>query len=72
MVETDRHLNLHPIYILDIYKVLEHIAMLSIGLQDIGLGPDGICTDNDGTQDHPRNNRGEGRRTRRKLRRKWQ
>jgi hypothetical protein len=36
MVEADSHLKLHPISILDIYKVFEHIDMLSI---DIWLQP---------------------------------
>jgi hypothetical protein len=31
MVEADNHLKLLPASILDINKVLEHIAMLSIG-----------------------------------------
>ncbi len=30
MVEADSHLNLHSIYILVIYKVFEHIDMLSM------------------------------------------
>jgi hypothetical protein len=38
MVEADSHLNLLSIYILVIYKVFEHIDMMSIGLRDIGLG----------------------------------
>jgi hypothetical protein len=33
MVEADRHLKLLPSSILDIYKVAEHIDMLSIGIQ---------------------------------------
>jgi hypothetical protein len=33
MVEADSHLKLLPISILDIYKVFEHIDMLSIGIQ---------------------------------------
>jgi hypothetical protein len=33
MVETDSHLKLPPTSILDIYKVFEHIDMLSIGIQ---------------------------------------
>jgi hypothetical protein len=33
MVEADRHLKLLPISILDIYKVFEHVDMLSIGIQ---------------------------------------
>ncbi len=33
MVEADSHLNLLPTSILDIYKVLEHIDMLSICIQ---------------------------------------
>ncbi len=37
MVEADSHLNLLSIYILVIYKVFEHIDMMSIGLRDIGL-----------------------------------
>jgi hypothetical protein len=32
MVEADSHLKLHPTSILDIYKVFEHIDMLSIGI----------------------------------------
>ncbi len=31
MVEADNHLKLPPASILDMHKVLEHIAMLSIG-----------------------------------------
>jgi len=38
MVEADSHLKLLHVYILDMYKVFEHINMLSIGLRDIGLG----------------------------------
>ena len=33
MVEADSHLNLLPLFVLDIYKVFEHIAMLSMGIQ---------------------------------------
>jgi hypothetical protein len=33
MVEADTHLKLLPISILDIYKVIEHIDMLSMGIQ---------------------------------------
>jgi len=33
MVEADSHLKLPPPSILDIYKVFEHIDMLSIGKQ---------------------------------------
>jgi hypothetical protein len=33
MVEADSHLKLLPTSILDIYKVIEHINMLSIGIQ---------------------------------------
>jgi len=33
MVEADIHLKLLPLSILDIYKVLEHIDMLSVGIQ---------------------------------------
>ncbi len=33
MVEVDSHLKLWPKSILDIYKVFEHIDMLSIGMQ---------------------------------------
>ena len=33
MVEADSHLKLLPISKLDIYKVFEHIDMLSIGIQ---------------------------------------
>jgi hypothetical protein len=34
MVETDSHLKLLPTSILDIYKVFEHIDMLSMGIQN--------------------------------------
>ncbi len=33
MVEADSHLKLLPTFILDIYKVFEHIDMLDIGIQ---------------------------------------
>ncbi len=33
MVEADSHLKLLPTFILDIYKVIEHIDMLSMGMQ---------------------------------------
>ncbi len=33
MVEVDSHLKLLPKSIIDIYKVIEHIDMLSIGIQ---------------------------------------
>jgi hypothetical protein len=33
MVEADSHLKVLPTSILDIYKVFEHIDMLSIGIQ---------------------------------------
>ena len=33
MVEADSHLNLLPPSILDIYKVFEHIDMMSIGIE---------------------------------------
>jgi hypothetical protein len=33
MVEADSHLKLLPASILDIYKVFEHINMLSMGIQ---------------------------------------
>jgi hypothetical protein len=33
MVEADSHLKLLPVSILDIYKVFEHIDMLSINIQ---------------------------------------
>jgi hypothetical protein len=33
MVEADSHLKLLPASILDIYKVFEHIDMLSMGMQ---------------------------------------
>ena len=33
MFEADNHLNLFPTSILDIYKVFEHIDMLSMGIQ---------------------------------------
>ena len=32
MVEADSHLNLHPASILGIYKVIEQIDMVSIGI----------------------------------------
>jgi hypothetical protein len=32
MVEADSHLKLLPLSILDIYKVFEHIDVLSIGI----------------------------------------
>jgi hypothetical protein len=32
MIEADSHLKLLPASMLDIYKVLEHIDMLSIGI----------------------------------------
>jgi hypothetical protein len=32
MVEADGHLKLLPTFILDVYKVFEHIDMLSIGI----------------------------------------
>ncbi len=32
MVEADSHLNLLPTSILDIYKVVEHIDLLSMGI----------------------------------------
>ncbi len=32
MVEADSHLKLFPTSILDIYKVFQHIDMLSIGI----------------------------------------
>ena len=51
MVEADSHLKLLPTSILDIYKVIEHIDILSMGIQyqpytvistllgsDLGLG----------------------------------
>jgi hypothetical protein len=34
MVEADSHFKLLPISILDLYKVFEHIDMLSIGIQE--------------------------------------
>ena len=34
MVEADSHLKLLPTSILDIYKVIEHIDTLSIGIQN--------------------------------------
>ncbi len=34
MVEADSHLKLLPTSILDIYKVFEHIDMLSMGIQN--------------------------------------
>ena len=33
MVEADSHLKLIPTFILHIYKVFEHLDMLSIGIQ---------------------------------------
>ncbi len=33
MVEADSHLKLLPTSILDLYKIFEHIDMLSIGIQ---------------------------------------
>ncbi len=33
MFEADRHLKLFHSFILDIYKVIEHIDMLSIGIR---------------------------------------
>jgi hypothetical protein len=33
MVEADSHLKLLPASVLDIYKVFEHIYMLSMGIQ---------------------------------------
>ncbi len=33
MVEADSHLKLLPLSMLDIYKVFEHIDMLSIGIE---------------------------------------
>jgi hypothetical protein len=33
MVEADSHLKLFPTSILDVYKVFEHIDMLSMGIQ---------------------------------------
>jgi len=33
MVEADSHLNLLPASILDMYKVFQHIDMLSIGIR---------------------------------------
>ncbi len=33
MVEAESHLKLLPISVLDIYKVIEHIDMLSMGIQ---------------------------------------
>ncbi len=33
MVEDDSHLKVLPTYILDTYKVIEHIDMLSMGIQ---------------------------------------
>ncbi len=33
LIEADSHLKLLPTFILDIYKVFEHIDMLSIGIQ---------------------------------------
>jgi hypothetical protein len=33
MVEADSHLKLLPTFILDMYKVFEHIDIISIGIQ---------------------------------------
>ena len=35
MFEADSHLKLLPTFILEIYKVFEHINMLSIGIQQL-------------------------------------
>ena len=55
MVEADSRLNLLPVYILDMYKVLEHIDMLSIGLRDIRLGNE-LDGDNDNETNDDKNN----------------
>ena len=58
MVEADCHLNLFPASIFDMYKVSEHIDMLSIGLrlQDIGLGNELDGDNDDGNKDDNKNN----------------
>ena len=58
MVEADCHLNLLPASILDMYKVFEHIDMLSIGLRlrDIGLGNELDGDIDDGNKDDNKNN----------------
>ena len=58
MVEADCHLNLLPASILDMYKVFEHIDMLSIGLRlrDIGLGNELDGDNDDGNKDDNKNN----------------
>ncbi len=55
MVEADSHLNLLPVFILDIHKVFEHIDMLSIGLRDI-RHDDELDGDNDGENNDDENN----------------
>ena len=58
MVEADCHLNLLPVSLLDMYKVFEHIDMLSIGLRlrDIGLGNELDGDNDDGNKDDNKNN----------------
>ncbi len=53
--EADIHLNLLPVYISDMYTVLDHIDMLSIDLRIIGLG-DEIDVDNDNENGDDKNN----------------
>jgi len=53
--EADIHLNLLPVYISDMYKVLDHIDMLSIDLRIIGLG-DEIDGDNNNENGDDKNN----------------
>ena len=58
MFEGDSHLKLLHTSILDIYKVFEHIDMLSIGLRlrDIGLGNELDGDNDDGNKDDNKNN----------------
>ncbi len=55
MPEADSCLNLLPVYISDMYKVLDHIDMLSIDLRIIGLG-DEIDGDNNNENGDDKNN----------------
>ncbi len=47
MVESDSHLKWLPVSILDVYKVFEHIDMLSIGIkyQPDTVIPTQLCSD---------------------------
>jgi hypothetical protein len=47
MVEADNHLKFLPISILDIYKLFEHIDMLSIGIwyQPYAVIPTILCSE---------------------------